>query len=230
MLVKYHYASGAVGYSGEGWWWHRFFNFPELPFVTKTITYNATKGHPFALLPIGNSVLNKVSLHNKGLDHWIREYYPNAKEGMTISIHGTDGEILYMIEILNNLRKVNGIELNYSCPNAINTNTEIPRTRKELYLKLNCTQDPFDYDLSNIKAIRVNSVPLSCCGLSGKLAQKRNWKFIKRYLKEGLNVAGCSFTSEEDIKRLIDFGCKEISIGSAIITNPRLIENILNIR
>ena len=89
------------------------------------------------------------------------------------------------------------------------------------YLKLNHTQDPYKYDLDNVTGIRMNSVPTICGGLSGKAAQKKNWEFIKRYNKEGLNVAGCSFTSFEDIKKLEeDMGCKEAGIGSIMLTNP----------
>ena len=93
-----------------------------------------------------------------------------------------------------------------------------------IYLKLSYNQDPYDYDLTDVVGIRLNSVPWFIGGLSGKAAQEKNWSFIKRY-KE-LNVAGCSFTSMDDIKKLEDMGCKEIGIGSTILTNPKLIDTL----
>lgn len=64
--------------------------------------------------------------------------------------------------------------------------------------------------------------------MSGKYAQKYNWHSIKNWIKDGINVAGCSFTCMDDIKRLEDMGCKEIGIGSTIITNPSLVKLLKN--
>jgi len=228
--MKFFYQSGAMGY-GNGYWWHRFFNFPKLPLVTKTLTIVPKKGHRWAILPllipcIGKSVFNKVALDNIGIYNWA--VLPDIN--VIVSIAGTDYEIQIMIKLLENY-SIDGIELNVSCPNVKSyKNKIIPQTEHPLYLKLNHKQDPYTYDLDKIDGIRLNSVPLNIgittIGGSGKIAQKKNWGFIERYNKEGLNVAGCSFTSFDDIKRLEDLGCKEIGIGSIILTNPALVERI----
>ena len=83
------------------------------------------------------------------------------------------------------------------------------------------------YDVTRISGVRVNSIPVKLGGMSGKAAQKKNWAYIHHYISQGLNVAGCSFTSLDDIKRLKDMGCKEIGIGSTMLTNPKLIEKLM---
>ena len=174
-----------------------------------------------------NSVFNRVSLDNIGLPYFI-DRYECSKIPRTISIAGSDKyikEMVGMIELY--LPKEDSIELNFSCPNIKSFNNRvIPETNRDLYLKLNWTQSPYSYDRSNIKGIRFNSVPLKFCGGSGKIAQKKNWPFIKILNRHGLNVAGCSAQSFEDIKKLEDMGCKEIGIGSAMLTHPRFVERL----
>ena len=93
--VKYFYSAGAMGYAGEGYLWHKLYNFPRLPVVSKTITLNPKKGHPYAILPVGKSVYNKVALHNVGYLKWYSNYYLNKADDIeiTLSIAGTDDEI-----------------------------------------------------------------------------------------------------------------------------------------
>lgn len=223
--MKFHYASGAMGYHGEGWFWHRFYNFPKLPFITKTLTINPINGNPWAVLPLGKSVFNKVALHNCGFYKWL--YSRNTQPNCTISFHGTDIELDVLVGVVQRMNWLDAIELNFSCPNAKNEhNIKIPESKLPIYIKLNHKQNPFDYDLDRVAGIRVNSIPMKYGGGSGKIAQKDNWAFIERYIKEGFNVSGCSFTSFDDIRRLEDMGCTEISIGSVIITNPKLVEKI----
>lgn len=234
--MKFFYQAGAMGY-GDGYWWHKIFNFPKLPLVTKTLTLKPKKGHKWAVLPIGKSVFNRVALDNIGICKWCEQYMKINKD-VIVSIAGTDDEIQLMVEwlesILGNIKMddrswrgflIDGVELNFSCPNVKSyKNKIIPKTELPLYLKLNHRQSPYTYDLDKIEGIRLNSIPLRFCGGSGKIAQKKNWKFIERY--KGLNVAGCSFTSFDDIKKLEDLGCEEIGIGSIILTNPALVEEI----
>ena len=238
--MKFFYSAGAMGY-GNGYWWHRFFNFPNFPLVTKTLTIVPKKGHKWAVLPtsfvipgIGKSVFNKICLDNIGIYKWLLQFEKNiwkvGNRDVIVSIAGPDDDIDWMTGWLESYL-IDGIELNSSCPNIKSyKNKIIPKTRHPLYLKLNHEQDPYMYDLDNISGIRLNSIPLNIgictVGASGKIAQEKNWKFIKRYNKEGLNVAGCSFTSLDDIRRLEDMGCREIGIGSIILTNPKLVEKI----
>lgn len=226
--VKFFYSAGAMGYYGEGYFWHKFFNFPKLPLVTKTLTILGKSGLPYAVFPIGNSVYNKVRLHNIGITKWLNTTPKKYYKDLTVSMAGSDTFIESMCMMLDNIADIKAIELNFSCPNVKEyLNQKLPSfTTKKIYLKLNCNQDPYDYNLDRISGIRLNSIKKYGMGASGKVAQKDNWAFIKRFNKEGLNVAGCSFSSMDDIKRLKDLGCREIGIGSTIITNPGLIQKL----
>ena len=222
------YSAGSVGFFGEGYFFHRFYNFPKLKFITKTLTLLPKRGYPFAVIPFGNSVWNKISLHNSGFFYWLNRYIKNGqKNDAIVSIAGSDREILKMVNCLNFYPEISGIELNFSCPNIKNQHNKlIPESIHPLYLKLNYKQNPFDYDLSKINFISVNSIPTRFGGLSGKIAQKYNWPFIEMMNKAGLKVLASSWTSEDDINKLKDIGCKYFAIGSVILTNPRLVEKI----
>jgi dihydroorotate dehydrogenase len=230
--MKFFYSAGAMGY-GEGYWFHRFYDFPDkLSLVTKTLTIKPRRGYKYAVLPFKGSVFNKIALDNVGFYWWYDNIYDFVDayydRDVIVSIAGLDDELEKMVDVLDYLSKIVGIELNFSCPNVKSFNNKnIPYSKHhKLYLKLSYKQDPYDYDLDKIEGIRLNSIPLRFCGGSGKIAQKKNWEFIEKFNKEGLNVAGCSFTSMEDIKRLEDLGCTEIGIGSAILTNPKLVEKL----
>lgn len=226
--MKYFYSAGAMGY-GEGYWWHRFFNFPILPFVTKTLTLYQNKGNKYLIIPdFRGSIYNKVGLDNIGIYNFIGKYrYSNVPR--TISIAGPDEYIKKMMDLIDLfLPKEDSVELNFSCPNIKSFNNRvIPETNRDLYLKLNWTQSPYSYDRSNIKGVRFNSIPLKYCGGSGKIAQKKNWGLIKILNRHGLNAAGCSAQNFEDIKKLEDIGCKEIGIGSVMLTHPKFVERLL---
>lgn len=221
-----------MGY-GFGRKWHKRRNFPNFPRVTQTLTQEFRLGHPHAVVPLRKSVWNRVSLHNMGFYKWYKEYSGRDLENVIISLAGTPRELTIMMYDLDYCKTVGGIELNYSCPN-VDTHSDfnrlpvaIKKVKCPVYLKLRYNEDPYDYDLDNVTGIRLNSVPFIGGGLSGRGAQEKNWSFIKKYGKE-LNVAGCSFTCEDDIKKLEDMGCTEIGIGSTILTNPRLIERLEN--
>lgn len=223
--MDFFYSASVLGY-GKGRFWHKFFNFPKLPFVTKSITINPIKGRPWAVIRWGQSVYNNVRLHNVGFSEWRQHHYCSSA---IVSLTGCDYEIEWMVEQLENL-DIAGIELNFSCPNVTSfRNQQIPKSIHPIYLKLSHKHDPDQYDLSRVKGIRLNSVRQNCGWAgSGEIAQKNNWQFIKRFQKDGLNIAGCSFTTYDDLKYLDEYlGCTEVGIGSAILINPRLIESIL---
>ncbi len=225
--MKFFYSASTMEY-GLGYKWHRKYNFPNYPRVTRTLTWDKRTGLPFAIVKYGDSVWNKVSLHNIGIFNWLKDYYCPQWMSVVVSIAGYDAQIENMIRIFEDMKlHITGVELNFSCPNIKGfNNVTTPKTRFPLYLKLNHTQNPYDYDLTDVEGIRVNSVPTLVGGLSGKAAQEKNWKWIEKYISEGLNIAGCSFTSINDIMTLYKMGCKEIGIGSIIMTNPRLVEQI----
>jgi len=222
--MKYFYQSGAMGYGGEGYFWHGFlpYTFPQFPVVTKTITLIPKIGIPFAVIPFGKSVWNRISWHNPGIFKWIIKY---AKKELILSLGGTDQELQTMISFLDvcNL-PLKGIELNFSCPHEKRDNKVIPKTSYKLYLKLRSDQNPYDYDLSKIERIHLNSLPGWFGGISGQKSKEKNWAFIEKY-KE-LPIAGSSFNSMNDIKVLEALGCEYTGIGSTIITNPKLVKDL----
>jgi dihydroorotate dehydrogenase len=222
--MKFFYSSGVRGYGIKNRLIHNFFNFPEYPAVTKTLTFNKKIGYPFAIMRFGKTIWNKISLHNCGFVEWLDKYYNyESFKNVIVSIAGTDTEICTMVHILEDL-KIKGIELNFSCPNVKSYNNKIvPHTTHDLYLKLNHKQDPYNYDLSNIKSIRVNSIPTKFGGLSGKYAQKKNWKFIEKFNKEGLNISGASCLDFDDFQKMEDIGCHDIGLGTITLINPKII-------
>ena len=233
--MKFFYSASTMGY-GDGYKWHDKYAFPPFPRVTRTMTWDRKRGIPFAILLCGKSVWNRVGLSNVGFFEWleciINEIFDGSRisdslSNITVSIAGKDWQIQNMIEHMERLElDINGVELNYSCPNVKSFNNRfIPKTKYPLYLKLNCHQDPVVYDLDNIKGIRLNSVPSKFTGAwSGKKAQFPNWKFIEKHCYQGLNIAGCSITSLENLKLLKNMGCTECGIGSLILTDPHLVE------
>ncbi len=233
--MKFFYSASTMGY-GFGYKWHvKKYAFPDFPRVTRTLTWDSRIGLPFAIIKYGDSVWNRVGLHNVGFFNWVSHYTFNDRAiynltNIIVSIAGYDWQIKSMIEYaeLAGL-KIGGIELNFSCPNAPSfNNREIPKSKYPLYLKLNHTQDPYEYNLTGIESIRLNSVPTVFGGLSGAAAKEKNWAFIKKFNYEGLNVAGCSMTRTTEMWQLDDIGCKEIGIGSLILTNPKAIEQLQN--
>ncbi len=237
--MKFFYSASVMGY-GDGRWWHKYYNFPDFPRVTKTLTFKPKTGIPFAVLKFRDTVWNKIGLHNIGYLNWFYNIYNNwcynfdRRRRITVSLSGTDDEIERMLSVLDLFcDEFAGIELNFSCSNVKNNkNKQVPytelmkRLKCPLYLKLGCHQDPYAYDLNNVTGIRLNSIPWITGALSGKAARKGNWAFIEQFNKEGLNVAGCSFTDTQHLNQLRDLGCTEVGIGSVILTNPKLVEQL----
>jgi hypothetical protein len=177
---------------------------------------------------LGLSLYNKYGLHNIGFVEWLKTYGLSADKNVIVSIAGDDCEIEKMVDTLESTN-IGGVELNYSCPSVHSfSNTKIPKTSKSIYLKLNFKQNPLNYDLTNVKEIRLNSVPVKYIGggLSGKLAQKENWSAIERWVKMDINVAGCSAISRDDIKQLEDLRCTSIGLGSIMLINPWLVKEL----
>lgn len=167
-------------------------------------------------------MVESKNINNPGILNFLHNHY---KKDLIVSIAGSDNEIDYMVNILNQY-ELNGIQLSFSCPNVQdNKNKKIPISKHPLYLKLNYKQDPYQYDLSKICAITVNSVPCIFGGGSGEFAKKYNFPFIKKFNQEGLNVIGASFTNQTDIKYLEEYcGCNTIAIGSVMLTNQWMVQ------
>lgn len=226
--MNFFYSSATMGY-GNGRIWHRFFKFPKLPVVTQTLTRYKKIGYPFAIFRFGNTIYNHVAHHNIGIEKWISlKYNKNISDNVVVSLAGTDEEIEEMVWLLDEIN-IKGIQLSFSCPNVPDLgNKKIPKSKHPIWLKLNHTQDPYQYDLDRIEMITMNSVPCWFGGMSGMGAQPYNWTFIKKFNMEGLNIAGSSFLSWDDIRYLEEVcGCTSIGIGSVILMKQKLVESIL---
>lgn len=221
--MSLYYAAATMGFDGKGYGWHKWFNFPSLPIVTKTVTLNPIHRRFRPIVHLGNSVWNHIGLHNPGLDFWLKHCY---NKSLILSIAGTDEEIDKMLYKLKDY-PLAGIELNFSCPNTVSfDNTRIPDTPRTTFLKLNCYQSPMDYDgIESVRHVSLNSVPGFGGGISGRLARKKNWKWIKKYAAK-VSVVGNSFSSTIDMCKLMEMGVKDFAIGSVILTKPWFVEQL----
>jgi len=112
-------SSGTFGYGIE---LKNFINYKKIgAIITKTITLYHWKGNPQPRIwETSYGVINSIGLQNPGVEQFIKEILPIIKEIDTkiiISISGTNiKEILQLTEIITK-EKIDGIELNISCPN-----------------------------------------------------------------------------------------------------------------
>jgi uridine monophosphate synthetase len=98
---------------------------PAGAIVTKSITLRARKGHPTAVALKGNSSVNNIGLHNKGIHYTIgqlKELRRHTTKPIILSVYGQPTEVEDIIAIV---RKRMGtiaypllIEWNISCPNV----------------------------------------------------------------------------------------------------------------
>jgi len=91
--------------------------------VTKTITLKGRAGNPpprIAETPSG--MLNSIGLENKGLDDFINNkipLFPAGKAALIVSIAGdSEYEFRELVKNLSKIKKINALELNFSCPNV----------------------------------------------------------------------------------------------------------------
>lgn len=231
--MNFVYAASVMGL-GDGRRWHRKYSFPSFPRITKTITEKPRNGTPFFYARKGKTVWNRNGLCNPGIFGWLNKFVGHYDlSNIILSLSGDDEEIARMISFSEHVflssgkQFLNGIELNFSCPNIKqNQNKEIPNTIIPIDLKLRYNQDPYNYDLSKIRMIRLNSVPCKFGAVSGKAAQEKNWRFIRTHAPY-LPISGCSWTDKNEIQELRKMGVSEISIGSVILNNPKLIERLI---
>jgi len=179
-------ASGALGYTGKGWWWEYPLCWVKLidptlfTIVTKTVTLKPQKGnHPLRTVRfIKEGVVNALGLGNPGIEEIIKRI-ENTKLNLVISIAGTTYELLEMIKILNNLNYIKGIEINASCPNIeedITAPKFVKDTIENCYLISETSHHPLILKVSpaqpyleiaeaventEIEAFAINSVPWS---------------------------------------------------------------------
>ena len=115
-------ASGTFGYAEE---FRDFMDLKKLgAIVTKTITLKPRKGNPSPrTCETTGGMLNSIGLENPGLENFIKDKLPFLKKlsiPIIISVASEEEpeEFLELVERLNKLDEVGGVELNISCPNV----------------------------------------------------------------------------------------------------------------
>ncbi len=189
------------------------------PQIFKTLRY---KGAPY------NGWVNKIGLRNPGIDYAIKTY----KKGEIISIAiMKQKEIEY---IANKIPDDMDIELNVSCPNThkhmINNGLKVflNKKRKWCIIKLppiNFKEDMDRYYEEGFRQFHLsNTLPTKYGGLSGEILKpytNNNMKYIRKYYKDVVIIAGGGIRNMEDIKLYEDGGANHFSV-STLCFNPIL--------
>ncbi len=92
-------------------------------FFLKGTTLKNRDGNAYPrLAETSSGMLNAVGLQNKGIDYFIENIYPQIKNYNTQLITNVNGstidDYVALTERVNELDKINAIELNISCPNV----------------------------------------------------------------------------------------------------------------
>ena len=91
--------------------------------IVKGTTINHREGNPYPrMAETPSGMLNAVGLQNKGVDYFINNIYPRIKDYKSKIIVNVSGasidDYIAVSEKLNLLERVDGIEVNISCPNV----------------------------------------------------------------------------------------------------------------
>ncbi len=113
-------ASGTFGYGAE---YSRLIDINKLgAIVTKTITIKPRQGNPVPrLVETPSGIINSIGLQNVGIEVFLREKLPflrKLKTRVIVSIAGNRMEDYVKLAGILDGEKIDGIELNISCPNV----------------------------------------------------------------------------------------------------------------
>lgn len=114
-------ASGTFGFGTE---YVDFIDLSKLGgIVVKGITPKERQGNPYPrMAETASGMLNAVGLQNKGVDYFIKIIYPEiSKYNTQIVVNINGGSVEEYCEVaskINELDKIEAIELNISCPNV----------------------------------------------------------------------------------------------------------------
>lgn len=114
-------ASGTFGYGTE---YSDFMDLSKIGgIVVKGTTLRERQGNAYPrMAETPSGMLNAVGLQNKGVEYFINNIYPQIKAYNTeifVNVSGsTIEDYIVTAELLNELDKIPGIELNISCPNV----------------------------------------------------------------------------------------------------------------
>jgi len=114
-------ASGTFGYGTE---YSDFMNISRIGgIIVKGTTLRSRQGNPYPrMAETPSGMLNAVGLQNKGIEYFVNHIYPTIKDidtNILVNLSGSTVEdYIEGAELLNELDKIPGIELNISCPNV----------------------------------------------------------------------------------------------------------------
>ncbi len=114
-------ASGTFGYGTE---YSDFIDLSRIGgIIVKGTTIRERQGNPYPrMAETPSGMLNAVGLQNKGVHYFVNNIYPvikNFDTSIFVNVSGsTVNDYIETAEILNDLEKIPGIELNISCPNV----------------------------------------------------------------------------------------------------------------
>lgn len=114
-------ASGTFGYGTE---YSDFIDISRIGgIIVKGTTIRERQGNPYPrMAETPSGMLNAVGLQNKGVSYFVENIYPTIKDidtSIFVNVSGsTVNDYIETAEMLNDLEKIPGIELNISCPNV----------------------------------------------------------------------------------------------------------------
>jgi dihydroorotate dehydrogenase (NAD+) catalytic subunit len=114
-------ASGTFGYGTE---YSDFIDITRIGgIIVKGTTIRERQGNPYPrMAETPSGMLNAVGLQNKGIYYFVENIYPTIKDidtSIFVNVSGsTVNDYIETAEMLNDLEKIPGIELNISCPNV----------------------------------------------------------------------------------------------------------------
>lgn len=114
-------ASGTFGFGEE---FGEFFDLNKLGGIfVKGLTLKPRQGNDYPrMAETASGMLNAVGLQNKGVDYFISDIYPRIRHLDTEIIPNVNGstveDYIEVTEKLNEVKGINAIELNISCPNV----------------------------------------------------------------------------------------------------------------
>lgn len=114
----------ASGCSGFGHELNDFYDVSGVgALVLKGLTLRNREGNPYPrMVETSSGMLNAVGLQNKGIDYFISHIYPrirNFDTSLIVNINGASvEEYVEITHRLNELERIDAVELNISCPNV----------------------------------------------------------------------------------------------------------------
>jgi len=228
--------------------------------VTKTITLNPCPGNPqIRIWETPSGVINSIGLQNPGIERFKREILPGLEKlkcKKIVSITGNEDELRKICDMLNG-EKMDGIELNISCPNIkgkmFSQDTSLTykivkcvkeRCKFPLIVKLSpnvtdiveiaiAAEDGGADILSMINTVKAMAVDIEkmrviAGGLSGSAIKPIGIRCVYEvYKKVKIPIIGIGGIScGKDALEYILCGASAVGIGSAVFSNPSVIDEI----